>query len=140
MLEVKVKLFIVAKKMALWRSKNVDKIDSRRQFQQYIARSFCCPKVMNAAFLCLHFRFVLFWSKKIGAKAALKMLVKLTPGDSNPIFDSAVKCILSLLHSFSDVNNLFGGTVKAYTLALAYANLHRCLLSYKLRKRIQSNL
>jgi hypothetical protein len=30
------------------------------------------------AFLCLHFKFVLFWCKNIGAKAACKMLVKLT--------------------------------------------------------------
>jgi hypothetical protein len=30
--------------------------------------------------MCLHFRFVLFWGKNIGAKGALKMLVKLDLG------------------------------------------------------------
>ena len=38
-------------------------------------------KVFCAAFLYLHFRFVSFWHMKIGAKAACKMLVKLTPGE-----------------------------------------------------------
>jgi hypothetical protein len=36
--------------------------------------SFC------AAFMCLQFGFVIFWQKDFGAKAAHKMLVKLTPG------------------------------------------------------------
>jgi hypothetical protein len=35
-------------------------------------------KVLRAAFLFLHLRYVVFWRKNIGAKAALKMLVKLT--------------------------------------------------------------
>jgi hypothetical protein len=39
-----------------------------------------CTKVFSTAFFCLNFRFVLFWRKIISAKAALKMLVKLTPG------------------------------------------------------------
>jgi hypothetical protein len=30
--------------------------------------------------MCLKFGFVIFWQKDIGAKAAHKMLVKLTPG------------------------------------------------------------
>jgi hypothetical protein len=29
--------------------------------------------------MCLQFGFVIFWRKAFGAKAALKMLVKLTP-------------------------------------------------------------
>ncbi len=33
-----------------------------------------------AAFLCLCFRFVLYWRKTVGAKAARKMLMKLSPG------------------------------------------------------------
>jgi hypothetical protein len=33
-----------------------------------------------AAFLCLRFRFVLYWRETVGAKAAHRMLVKLTPG------------------------------------------------------------
>ncbi len=34
--------------------------------------------VLHAAFLYFKFRFFLLWRKKIGGKAALKMLVKLT--------------------------------------------------------------
>jgi len=37
-------------------------------------------KVFCAAFLYLQFGFVIFWHKNIGAKAARKMLVKLTTG------------------------------------------------------------
>jgi hypothetical protein len=37
-------------------------------------------KVLCAPFMCLQFGFVIFWQKDFGAKAAHKMLVKLTPG------------------------------------------------------------
>jgi hypothetical protein len=37
-------------------------------------------KVFSAAFMCLQFGFVIFWQKNFGAKAAHKMLLKLTPG------------------------------------------------------------
>jgi hypothetical protein len=37
-------------------------------------------KVFCAPFMCLQFGFVIFWQKDFGAKAANKMLVKLTPG------------------------------------------------------------
>ena len=37
-----------------------------------------CTKVFCTAFLYLQFLFVFFWAKKIGVKAARKMLVKLT--------------------------------------------------------------
>ena len=37
-------------------------------------------KVICAPFMCLQFGFVIFWRKDFGAKAAHKMLVKLTPG------------------------------------------------------------
>jgi hypothetical protein len=37
-------------------------------------------KVFCATFMCLQFGFVIFWQKDFGAKAAHKMLVKLTPG------------------------------------------------------------
>jgi hypothetical protein len=39
-----------------------------------------CTKVFCAAFMCSQFGFVIFWQKDFGAKAANKMLVKLTPG------------------------------------------------------------
>jgi hypothetical protein len=38
-----------------------------------------CSKVFCAAFMCLQFGFVIFWQMDFGAKAAHKMLVKLTP-------------------------------------------------------------
>jgi hypothetical protein len=37
-------------------------------------------KVLCTAFKCLQLGFVIFWRKDFGAKAAHKMLVKLTPG------------------------------------------------------------
>ncbi len=40
-------------------------------------------KVFCAAFMCLQFGFVIFWQKDFGARAALIMLVKFTPGGSN---------------------------------------------------------
>jgi hypothetical protein len=33
--------------------------------------------------MCLQFGFLIFWQKDFGAKAAHKMLVKLTPGGGN---------------------------------------------------------
>ncbi len=35
---------------------------------------------MRAAFLCLHYRFILYWHKPTGAKAAHRMLMKFSPG------------------------------------------------------------
>jgi hypothetical protein len=37
-------------------------------------------KVLCTPFMCLQFGFVIFWRKDFGAKAAHKMLVKLTAG------------------------------------------------------------
>ncbi len=37
-------------------------------------------KVLYSDFMCLQFGFLIFWRKDFGAKAAHKMLVKLTPG------------------------------------------------------------
>jgi hypothetical protein len=39
-----------------------------------------CMKVFCAALMCLQFWFVIFWQKDLGAKAAHKLLVILTPG------------------------------------------------------------
>ncbi len=39
-------------------------------------------KVLCAPFMCLQFGFVIFWRKDFSAKAAHKMLVKLTPAGS----------------------------------------------------------
>ncbi len=51
------------------------------QCHQYFIRSFLVWMFFCAAFMCLQFGFVIFWQKDFGAKAALKILVKLTPGD-----------------------------------------------------------
>jgi hypothetical protein len=37
-------------------------------------------KVFCAPFMCIQFRFAIFWQKDFGTNAANKMLVKLTPG------------------------------------------------------------
>ncbi len=39
-----------------------------------------CTKMLWAAFLCLHFGYDIFWQQNIGAKAARKILMKLTTG------------------------------------------------------------
>jgi hypothetical protein len=44
-------------------------------YEQLFHTKFPC-----APFMCLQFGFVIFWQKDFGAKAAHKMLVKLTPG------------------------------------------------------------
>jgi len=54
-----------------------------------ILRASFCTKVFCAAFMGLQFGFVIFWQNDFGAKAAHKMLVKLTP---NLIF--AVKAFI----------------------------------------------
>ncbi len=51
----------------------------REQFHQRSACSFYVRKLRAQLFLCLHFRFVLYWCKTVGAKAACRTLVKLTP-------------------------------------------------------------
>jgi hypothetical protein len=43
-------------------------------------KQFFHTKFFLAAFMCLQFGFVIIWQKDFGAKAAHKMLVKLTPG------------------------------------------------------------
>jgi hypothetical protein len=39
-----------------------------------------CTKVFYTAFMCSQFGFVIFWQKDSGAKAANKIMEKLTPG------------------------------------------------------------
>ncbi len=58
----------------------------RFQFHQYFTSSFFVRKFFCAAFMCLQFEFVIFWRKDFGAKAAHKMLVKLTLGLQNKIW------------------------------------------------------
>ncbi len=49
----------------------------RCKFHQHFTSAFCM-KVLCAAFLLLQFGFVIFWRKNIGAKAACKIVMKLT--------------------------------------------------------------
>ncbi len=52
-------------------------------------------KVLYAAYMCLQFGFLIFWRKDFGAKAAHKMLVKLTPvGDYNRKFWTRTYCTI----------------------------------------------
>ncbi len=53
---------------------------SRGQFYQCSMRSFYVRKLRMQLFLCLGFRFVLYWHKTTGAKAACRTLMKLSPG------------------------------------------------------------
>jgi len=48
--------------------------------------------------MCLQFRFVIFWQKDFGAKAAHKMLVKLTTQSNkqNPFFNRNCETFLKL--------------------------------------------
>ncbi len=68
------------------------------QCHQHFTRGFSIQKFR---FLYLHFKLVLFWNKNIGAKAALKMLVKLTP---------RVNFISKFIHSFYSYNFLCSST------------------------------
>jgi hypothetical protein len=52
-------------------------------------------KVLCTAFTCLQFGFVIFWRKDFGAKAAQKMLVKLTPVY---LFRAAIYKLIIVLH------------------------------------------
>ncbi len=56
----------------------------RGQFHQRSTCSFYVRKLC-AAFLCLHFRFVLYWRKTVGAKAVRRTLLKLSPGGIRPV-------------------------------------------------------
>jgi hypothetical protein len=51
--------------------------------------------------MCLQFGFVIFWQKDLGAKAAHKMLVKLTPGPSViKHFSAVIYCHSKVILSF----------------------------------------
>jgi len=52
----------------------------RSQFHQHFTIAFFRTKVFWAGFLLSQFGFKIFWLKNIGAKAAHKMLMKLTTG------------------------------------------------------------
>jgi hypothetical protein len=58
-----------------------------------------CAKDFCAAFMCLKFGFIIFWQKDFGAKAAHKILVKLTLGGS-----MGPKYVLQLLFSGKSQN------------------------------------
>ncbi len=75
-------------------------------------------KVLCAPFMCLQFGFVIFWEKGFGAKAAHKMLVKLTPGRHDR--DRIISIFLSWLPRWPrQVQSGFAG---AGVIALTFAN------------------
>ncbi len=55
-------------------------ISFTKKLQTQIVSQLFHTKVLSAPFMCLQFGFVIFWQKDFGAKAAHKMLVKLTSG------------------------------------------------------------
>ena len=52
--------------------------DQGVSFTNILQAAFFVRKCFCAAFMCLQFGFVIFWQKKIGTKAARKMLLNLT--------------------------------------------------------------
>jgi hypothetical protein len=69
-------------------------------------------KVFCAAFMCLHFGFVIFWQKDFGAKVAHKMLVKLTLGCKSLIVTNTLAyCNAKLLFSTLKVFTRFSNEV-----------------------------
>ncbi len=63
-------------------------------------------------FLCLHFRFVLYWRKTVGAKAAHRTYVKLTPGIHNCSLNN-IEILDLVVHSeFSDLFVLQSARIK----------------------------
>ena len=74
-------------------------------------------KVFCEGFICLQFRFVIFWPKEIGTKTAHKMLVKLTTGIrlrswlwASPRWDSRVETISSQVFVSMSISVLQFGT------------------------------
>jgi hypothetical protein len=65
-------------------------------------------KVFCDAFMCLQFGFVIFWQKDFGAKAALKMLVKLTPGVN----------VTNILRAAFSYESFFATLLSAYNLGV----------------------
>jgi hypothetical protein len=58
-------------------------------------------KVLCAFFLYIQFGFVIFWQKNIGAKAACKMLLKLTADVNFTNILQAAFLSKSVFHSFT---------------------------------------
>ncbi len=76
------------------------KCPSCGQFQQHFTQEFFCTKVLCTAFLQLHFGFVIFWCKNIGAKVAYKILIKLTPGPFSRYLASGQSTVLFIQVQF----------------------------------------
>ena len=74
-------------------------------------RQIFCTKVLCAAFMCLHFGFVCFWQKEIGAKAARKNAGEIDYKRRGPLlrktsFRSKKRDICFLFCSFLSINQL----------------------------------
>ncbi len=83
-------------------------------------------KVLCTPFMCLQFGFVIFWQKNFVAKAAHKVLVKLTPGGS-----IGPRCVMHLLfrgqyqnwRSSRKNNHIFGKVGILEKMDLIWPNL-----------------
>ncbi len=64
-------------------------------FSPIFYEQFFRMKVFCTAFMCLQFGFVIFWQKEFGAKAANKMLLKLTP------VANVIKLFMAVSYDFS---------------------------------------
>jgi len=65
--------------------------------------------VFCAAFLLLHFGFVVFWQKNIGAKSARKMLMKLTTVVSSWHFAGSMQPVMKTKYRiYAKMTSLFG--------------------------------
>ena len=80
----------------------VFRYETRCQFSPIFYEQLFRTNVFCAAFMCLQFGFVILWQKAFGAKAALKTLVKLTPGFLCP--QSGLSSIFSLQFIFDKIN------------------------------------
>ena len=62
-------------------------------FTNILRAAFLCESLVSS-FSVLTFRFVIFGRKEIGAKAARKMLVKLTPGGDHSRYNTPTKILV----------------------------------------------
>ncbi len=82
-------------------------------------------KVLWAAFISFQFRFVIFWRKDFGAKAALKMLVKLIP-----LLKNWIEFLFSFLSGMFTSQILQICLLFAFTFALAAATRQQYYKSF----------
>jgi hypothetical protein len=81
--------------------------------------------------MCLEFGFVIFWQKIFGAKAADKMLVKLTPGANViKLFTAVIYCHSMVRPSFCVIKLYYLGNYHGMAV-----NYHGIKLFYNIGKK-----